>query len=77
MCIDPITMPPAKLIFSHWELIDQHSTTLETLRLISFQGADVSQISEIDARLDTIEEQMNLSEMFLKIGGFTDMEIYH
>ena len=75
-CLDPITMPPAQLIFSHWELIDQYSSTLEHLRNVSSQGADVSQIREIDARLDIIEDQMNLSEMFLKIGGFTDMEIY-
>lgn len=75
-CIDPVTMLPAQLIFKHWELIDKHSNTLEHLRHVSCQGADVSQIREIDAQLDDIEDQMNLSEMFLKIGGFTDMEIY-
>lgn len=76
MALDPITMKPDQLIFAHWKLGDTYSSTLEDLRTISYQGADLNQMKELDAQLDDIEEQLKLSETFLKLGGYTDMEIY-
>ena len=76
MCLDPITMKPDQLIFAHWKLGDSYCSTLEDLRTISYQGANIQEMKLLDAKLDDIEEQLKLSEIFLKLGGYTDMEIY-
>jgi hypothetical protein len=77
MCLDPVTMQPAQLIFSHWELIDKHCSVYQSMIEVSHQGADVPTINELNAQLDDIDEQLKTSELFLKLAGFDQMEIYN